>query len=211
MDRAGGEIGRRLKKILRSKGKNKGSAGTWSDGKLVTKIGRNSDNVMAPTISSQDTPVDETTDDELKGLQGASAGLSNSDKILNDHGDCFLPYSDKPHKHEKICLYFLSICSCNVSDSDTILQSFHLLSVRLTSVDLCRHYYQLWSHTAGGQNLVIGCLLRNLKNKAVGRFNCSTPPNDENYEVLIDEVIDIPMEQLKVLIPTRRLNGQSNT
>ncbi|XP_026413342.1 uncharacterized protein LOC113309138 [Papaver somniferum] len=72
MDRAGGEIGRRLKKILRSKSKNKGSAGTWSDGKLVTKIGRNSDSVMA------------------------------------------------------------------VSDSDTILQSFHLLSVHLTSVDLCR-------------------------------------------------------------------------
>ncbi|KAI3936236.1 hypothetical protein MKW98_026416 [Papaver atlanticum] len=61
------------------------------------------------------------------------------------------------------------------------------------------------------QNLLTGCLLRNLKNKAVGRVNFSTPPNDENYEVLIDEIIDIHMEQLKVLIPARRLNGQSNT
>ncbi|KAI3958569.1 hypothetical protein MKW92_014862, partial [Papaver armeniacum] len=64
MDRSGGEIGRRLKKTLRSEAKNKGSAGTWSDGKLVTIIGRNSDSVMEPMISSQDTPVDETTDDE---------------------------------------------------------------------------------------------------------------------------------------------------
>ncbi|KAI3936235.1 hypothetical protein MKW98_026415 [Papaver atlanticum] len=47
MDRSGGEIGRRLKKMPRTKGKNKGSAGTWSDGKLVTKIGRNSDSVTA--------------------------------------------------------------------------------------------------------------------------------------------------------------------
>ncbi|RZC91478.1 hypothetical protein C5167_027542 [Papaver somniferum] len=41
--------------------------------------------------------------------------------------------------------------------------------------------------------------------------NFSTPPNDENYGVLIDGIIDIHMEQLKVLIPARRLNGQSNT
>ncbi|RZC78128.1 hypothetical protein C5167_002486 [Papaver somniferum] len=63
-------------------------------------------------------------------------------------------------------------------------------------------------------------LMEDVKKKAValGHVNFSTPPNDENYEVLIDENTDsnmelyvLEMENLDILIPVRRLNGQSNT
>ncbi|RZC91951.1 hypothetical protein C5167_021665 [Papaver somniferum] len=63
-------------------------------------------------------------------------------------------------------------------------------------------------------------LLEDVKKKevALGHVNFSTPPNDENYEVLIDEKIDrimelyvLEMENLDILSPVRRLNGQSNT
>ncbi|KAI3924874.1 hypothetical protein MKW98_031125 [Papaver atlanticum] len=47
-----------------------------------------------------------------------------------------------------------------------------------------------------GHNLVTGCVLRNLKKTAVAlrRVDFSIAPNDENYEVLIDEIIDRNME-----------------
>ncbi|KAI3875543.1 hypothetical protein MKX03_027056 [Papaver bracteatum] len=45
-------------------------------------------------------------------------------------------------------------------------------------------------------NQATGCILRNLRKKVVvlGRVNFSTSPNDENYEVIIDVIVDEHME-----------------
>ncbi|KAI3960910.1 hypothetical protein MKW98_019111, partial [Papaver atlanticum] len=45
-------------------------------------------------------------------------------------------------------------------------------------------------------NQATRCVLRNLRKKAVafGCVNFSTSPNNENYEVVIDEIIDEHME-----------------
>ncbi|KAI3872496.1 hypothetical protein MKX03_014596 [Papaver bracteatum] len=46
------------------------------------------------------------------------------------------------------------------------------------------------------QNQATGCILRNLRKKvvALGRVNFSTSPNDENYEVIVDVIVDKHME-----------------
>ncbi|KAI3966448.1 hypothetical protein MKW92_028180, partial [Papaver armeniacum] len=75
------------------------------------------------------------------------------------------------------------------------------------------------SIAASQQNQATRCVLRNLRKKtfAFGRVNFSTSPNDENYEVVVDEIIDEHMKlcvgdgNLEILILATRLNGQSNT
>ncbi|KAI3872596.1 hypothetical protein MKW92_040922, partial [Papaver armeniacum] len=50
----------------------------------------------------------------------------------------------------------------------------------------CRNMHRLSSR----------CVMRNLRKRtfASGRVNFSTSPNDENYEVVVDEIIDEHME-----------------
>ncbi|RZC64682.1 hypothetical protein C5167_008372 [Papaver somniferum] len=159
-------LGRRSKKILRSKGKNKGCEGTWSDGKLVTKIGRNNDSMTAvmKILVHFGAPENMLVDGKPHlgtDRKGIGCRSQSSDATNKLHAD------NKNRRYDAVVL---------------------AVGLRIEHpMELIKNpaMYNNFVHTAGGQNLVTGCLWRNLKNKAVGR--------------------------LKVLIPARRLNGQSNT